>query len=279
MIRGLTRNPSSAAAERLAGLSSNVSVVQADFSDRETLVKAFEGAEAVYAVTNYYDSKVQDDTLEEARQGCTIADIAKETGVKLVIWSTVPSALIRTGARFNSPRLVENKFTVSQYLKHHKVPHVDLYLGFYMDNWINFGQISKANDGAIEVAQPVMKPDTTIGMIWTERDLGRTVAAILTKYQTNPEIIAGPVYCVSGQWSTDDLVEEIRKQTGKAARFVPGPTSGLTDLDIMYHYYNEWGVYRDVQIPHPKTADLGLKYSTIAEYVREAVVPFIKTLE
>jgi uncharacterized protein YbjT (DUF2867 family) len=76
--------------KKLATLS-NVSVVQADFSDRKTLVKAFAGAGAVYAVTNYSDAKVQEDILEEARQGSTIADIAKEASVKLVIWSAVPT--------------------------------------------------------------------------------------------------------------------------------------------------------------------------------------------
>jgi hypothetical protein len=41
-----------------------------------------------------------------------MADIAKETGVKLFIWSTVLSALLRSSAHFDSPRLVENKFYV-----------------------------------------------------------------------------------------------------------------------------------------------------------------------
>jgi uncharacterized protein YbjT (DUF2867 family) len=121
-----------------------VILVQADLSQPRTLQDAFTGADAVYGVTNFYDGANAADSLDEARQGCAMADMAKETGVKLFIWSTVPSALLRSSAQFDSPRLVENKFTVSQYLKYKKVPHVDLYLGFYMDNWINFGQIAKA---------------------------------------------------------------------------------------------------------------------------------------
>ena len=96
-MRALTRDPSSASAQKLAALP-NVTVLRADISDKLTLGPAFRGAEAVFAVTNCYDPQIQKDTLEEARQGCKMADVAKEQGVELFIWSTVPSALVRTGA-------------------------------------------------------------------------------------------------------------------------------------------------------------------------------------
>jgi hypothetical protein len=249
-------------------------------SNPPTLVKAFQGAEVVFAVTNFYDPHILENPLEEARQGCAVADIAKETNVKLVLWSTVPSAPLRTGARFDSPRLVENKFTVSQYLKYRKIPHIDVYLGFYMDNWTNpyFGAITKAQDGAIEVHQPVLKIETKLGMVWAEHDLGRTVVGILENYRDKPDMLGKPIYCVGGQYSTGDLVEEIKRQTGGQARMVGAPTSGAKDLDEMYGYYNEWGVYRDVQIPHPKTTELGVTLSSLSDFVREEVLPLIKTL-
>jgi uncharacterized protein YbjT (DUF2867 family) len=256
-----------------------VSVVQADLSDPQTIVPAFQGAEVVYAVTNFYDPKLQEaGTLEEARQGCYMADVAKQTGVKLFIWSTVPSALLRTGAKFDSPRLVENKFTVSQYLKFRDVPHVDLYLGFYMDNYINFGCISRAADGAIEVALPVMKPDTKIGMVWAERDLGQTVLAIITKYGTNQHIFGKSIYCVSGQYSTSDVAHEISKRTGKAVRVVTTPSSGFEDLDTMYQYYNQWGVYREEEISRVLEAELEISFAPLAAFVQNTVVPFIEKL-
>jgi hypothetical protein len=247
-------------------------------SDPPTLMKAFQGAEAVFAVTNFYDPKNLQNPLDEARQGCAMADIAKEMDVKVVLWSTVPSALVRTGAKFDSPRLVENKFTVSQYLKYREIPHIDVYLGFFMDNWINFGSICKAEDGAIEVHQPLLQPEAKLGMVWVERDLGRTIAAILDNYRDKPQMLGKPIYCVGGQYSTAEAVEEIKKQTGHEARIVTLPTSGAKDLDEMYHFYNEWGVYNDVQIPHPKTTELGLSFSTLSNFVREAVLPFTKTL-
>jgi uncharacterized protein YbjT (DUF2867 family) len=255
-----------------------VTVVEADMSDPSTLVKAFQGAEAVFGVTNFYDPQILKNPLEEARQGCAVAEIAKETNVKVVLWSTVPSGLVRTGAKFASIPLVENKFTVSQYLKYRQIPHIDVYMGFFMDNWINFASISRAQDGAIEVHQAVLKPETKFGMVWTERDLGRTIIAILKNYQDKPQMLGKPIYCVGGQYSIGDVVEEIKRQTGGEARMVGMPTTGAKDLDEMYGYYNEWGLYRDVQIPHPKTTELGLTFSSLSDFVREAVLPFAETL-
>ena len=46
----------------------------------------------------------------------------------------------------------------------------------------------------------------------------------------------------------------------------------------MYGYYNEWGLYRDVEIPHPKTTELGLTFASLSDFVGEEVVPFTKSL-
>src|SRR5579859_5616064 len=133
-IRALTRNPTGDAAKKLASLP-NVTVVKADLSDAETLNSAFDGAEAVYAMTNYYDPKVQEHPWEEACQGKLMADVAKKTGVRLFIWSTVPSAYQRTDGEIFT-RLVENKTAVSDHLAKIDLPHVNLHLGFYFDNWV-----------------------------------------------------------------------------------------------------------------------------------------------
>ncbi|KAK7887296.1 hypothetical protein LTR67_009716 [Exophiala xenobiotica] len=51
-VRGLTRDPDGKAAKKLAQLP-NVSMAKAHFNDPMSLRKAFEGVEAVYALTNF----------------------------------------------------------------------------------------------------------------------------------------------------------------------------------------------------------------------------------
>ncbi|KAK4948695.1 hypothetical protein LTR10_012699 [Elasticomyces elasticus] len=276
-IRAITRNPDSKVAKRLSTLA-NVSVFKAHFLDPASLVAAFKGVEVVYALTNFYDPENQANPLQELEQGIIIADAAKEAGVQFFIWSTVPSALLRMKGRFESTRLVENKFYVSAYLKQINLPHIDLYLGFYYDNWINFGLVSLASDGTIQVIQPILQPETKIGMVWTQRDLGPTVDVVLKKYRTTPGLLNGEIYCVGGYNSTADFARELQKQTGKTVRIVGGPTTGFQDLDTMYEYYNRHSVYSEFELPKKESLDLGIRFHTLEDYVREVAVPYVNKL-
>ncbi|KAL6408116.1 hypothetical protein AUP68_08489 [Ilyonectria robusta] len=277
-VRAVTRDITSAAAKELAK-EPNLELVQADYAKPETLAAAFKGAEAVFGLTNFFDPEVQKDQLLEVKQGALMGDLCKELGVKVFIWSTSPSGLIRSGGQFDSPRLVENKYAVSQYLNYKNIVHVDLYVGTYMENWRRFNQITRAADGKLELFQPVWNPDCKIGLVYLERDLGRIVIAILNNYETKPQLLKEPVYAVGGMWSPDDLAQEIRKQTGEKLRIIHPPTWGNKWLDLTYTYYNEWGVFSDVKLPHSSNATLGLKLHTLAGYVAADIVPHLKTLK
>ena len=54
-------------------------------NDKATLLKAVQGASAVYAVTNYWEKA---DHELEIRQGKALVDVAKEAGVQHFIWSS-----------------------------------------------------------------------------------------------------------------------------------------------------------------------------------------------
>lgn len=51
-VRGITRNPDSEAAKQLA--SQGIEIVKADLDDLDSLVKAFNGANVIFSVTNYW---------------------------------------------------------------------------------------------------------------------------------------------------------------------------------------------------------------------------------
>lgn len=55
-------------------------------NDKDSLVKAMEGAFAVFAVTNYWEKM---DMQLEIDQGKKLADAAKETDVQHFIWSSL----------------------------------------------------------------------------------------------------------------------------------------------------------------------------------------------
>jgi nucleoside-diphosphate-sugar epimerase len=89
-IRGLTRNPASPAAVKLA--EKGVEIVQADLDDINTIIPTFEGANIIFSVTNYWEPFFRPDCRQKAaaagiscrryayeveiRQGKNIADAA-----------------------------------------------------------------------------------------------------------------------------------------------------------------------------------------------------------
>ncbi|KAJ2985031.1 hypothetical protein NUW58_g5752 [Xylaria curta] len=276
-IRAVTRNASSASAQRLARLP-NVKVFAADYNDPDSLVPAFQGAEVVFGMTNFFDSVAVNGGFGEVTQACDMANIAKKTGVKLFIWSTSPSGIISSGGKIRGPSIVENKFMASVYLSTLGIPYLDLYVATYLQNWIRIKQFRRDADGTLVFEQPVMKPDTKIGMVDLDRDLGLAVIKVLETYREKPEILKDPLWCVGGQWCVNDLVAEVKKQTGQDVHVVTTATTGSDQLDQMYEYYNEWGVFRALELPHPKNKELGLELGTLENFVRQEVVPHLQAL-
>ncbi|KAI1853053.1 hypothetical protein JX265_012809 [Neoarthrinium moseri] len=95
-VRAITRNVDSDSARKLA--ADGVEVVAASFDDEDSLLKAFEGVYAVFAVTNWWEhlfsGKSQDEAgVLEEEQGMKIARAAaRTTTLEHYIWSTCPSA-------------------------------------------------------------------------------------------------------------------------------------------------------------------------------------------
>jgi NAD(P)-dependent dehydrogenase (short-subunit alcohol dehydrogenase family) len=92
-VRGITRDPSSPAAQRLA--AQGVELVSADLSDADTLIPAFHGAALIFSATDYWEPFFRADCRAQARdlgiscrryaydvelqQGKNIADAAART--------------------------------------------------------------------------------------------------------------------------------------------------------------------------------------------------------
>lgn len=74
-VRGLTRDPSSAAAKELAGLGAEM--VRAELDDVKSLEAAFAGANVIFSVTNYWEPFFRPDCRAKAQeQGITCRKFA-----------------------------------------------------------------------------------------------------------------------------------------------------------------------------------------------------------
>jgi uncharacterized protein YbjT (DUF2867 family) len=159
-VRAITRDVNSAKAKALAKLGAEV--VAADIDDAASLERALAGAHGAFCVTFFWDHFSPDRELQQARN---MAQAARRTGIKHVIWSTLEDT--RRWVPLSDDRM-------PTLMKHYKVPHFDakgeadrlfteqgvpttfLLTSFYWDNLIHFGMGPKPGaDGKLAFTLPM----------------------------------------------------------------------------------------------------------------------------
>ncbi|KAJ5111670.1 hypothetical protein NUU61_001573 [Penicillium alfredii] len=121
-VRGVTRNLDSEASRDL--ISKGVEMIQADVNDKDSLVAAFRGSDAIFAMTNFWaelDAKgAKEASNIEAEQGINLARAATVTrSLKHYVWSTVPDYRGRIGAGHIMAHF-DGKIATDRFIKQHK---------------------------------------------------------------------------------------------------------------------------------------------------------------
>jgi hypothetical protein len=118
-VRAITRNTQSEAAKALT--AKGVEVVQADVNSLASLISAFNGSYAVYAVTDFFEPFAKygpEKALSiEAEQGINLAKAAAATKtLQHYIWSTLPNGSKISSGKYAVPHL-EAKNKVDDYIR------------------------------------------------------------------------------------------------------------------------------------------------------------------
>jgi uncharacterized protein YbjT (DUF2867 family) len=128
-IVALTRNAKASKALTLSELG--VKVKKANMENKESLIEAFKGADAVFAVTQpWSDDNKHCFPEKEIQQGKNIVDACVANKVGHLLFSSVLSF---TEKKFKMPN-VESKFTIEDYLISSGQPYTLLRLPQFMDN-------------------------------------------------------------------------------------------------------------------------------------------------
>jgi uncharacterized protein YbjT (DUF2867 family) len=140
-IRGLTRNINSDKAKAL--IQRGFEVVAADFDDEDSLNNAFIGANAIFAVTDFYEPFATGIGPEKAMQieydrGVKLARAAAKTAtLETYFWSTLPAASDLSNGEVKVPHF-DAKGAVDAYIKNDPVLNaktIFLMTGFYASNF------------------------------------------------------------------------------------------------------------------------------------------------
>ncbi|KAK9321326.1 hypothetical protein V1517DRAFT_293668 [Lipomyces orientalis] len=121
-IRGITRNPDGEKAKALT--AKGVEMVRADLNDKASLVKAFEGAYAIFAVTDFFEPFGITDAVAaselEYQQGVNMAVAASKTAtLQHYLWSTLPYSYKLSQGKLTVPHF-DGKAKVDEFIKNNE---------------------------------------------------------------------------------------------------------------------------------------------------------------
>ncbi|KAL4995603.1 hypothetical protein BDV10DRAFT_174417 [Aspergillus recurvatus] len=258
-IRAITRNPSSSAAKSLT--DRNIEVIKADLHDLPSLISAFKGSHAVFAVTNFFENLsthgIQGAMDRETEAGINLAKAAAATEtLEHYVWSTLPDSKANSAGRVCVP-YYESKNVVDRYIR--TVPELlrkttFVWFGWYAGNMAvplyhpNRVRAFDGMGGKTCVTFLGVDPGTKVPLLGDEKvNVGLLVKAILEE----PEKTL-PGKTVSGvfeQRPFGDIVEAFGKAKGVQARCV------RIDREA---YRSLWPIWGDVlDISHAYLEDTG----------------------
>jgi uncharacterized protein YbjT (DUF2867 family) len=128
MVYALTRNTQSSAAQDLRNKGANI--VKGDLDDSDSLEHVVKDVQSVFLMGTPFE----DGTEGETRRGKLMADIAKESKVEHLVYSSVASADKNTGI----PHF-ESKYRVEQHIKNLGIPYTIIGPTFFMENLLGSG--------------------------------------------------------------------------------------------------------------------------------------------
>lgn len=249
-VRALTRNPDSEIAKEFA--SRGAEVVKADVDDRASMKRAFSGAYGAFCVTFFWAHFSPEREMAEARM---MAELAKETGLKHVIWSTLEDTRKWVPLSDNRMPTLQGKYKVPHldakgesdgFFREFGVPTTFLLTSFYWDNFINFGMgPQRGPDGKLAITMPM--DDKKLPCIAAE-DIGKCAYGIFKK---GAECI-GKTIAISGEHLTgNEMAAEFANALGLEVRYNSVPPEvyrslgfpGADDLGNMFQFKRDFNEY------------------------------------
>ncbi|KAJ7752602.1 NAD(P)-binding protein [Mycena metata] len=272
--RAVSRSLDSAASKAL--IAKGVEVVVADLFNKESLVKAIQGSEAVFGNTNFWDPSVfpaDPQGKGEITQGKNLVDASKEVGVKFFIWSSLPNITELSKGLYTHVYHCDNKAVILEYLKASGLPHAVLMTGWFADNLWKIGSLAKTDTG-YTIAIPKFAPEDLQAATWVANDLGQSAVALLTHYSDPSKGVLDKVYpVVSFRFTYPQFVAAIAAAIKKEVTFVSPESFGQLEIDEMFAFQAKPGLYVDTPVPNPDLVALGVKFRTLEEFIQKEVVP------
>jgi uncharacterized protein YbjT (DUF2867 family) len=266
-VRAITRDPNSEKAVALAKMGAEV--VQANLDDKESLVKAFQGAYGAFCVTAFWEHFSPEKEIAQARN---MAEAAKVAGVKHTIWSSLDDTRKLIPLEDDRMPTLQGKYKVphfdakgesDKFFLEGGIPSTVLYTVFYWDNFIHFGLGPKRGpDGKLAITFPM--GDKKLPAIAVE-DIGKVAYGI---FKAGPKYIGKIVGIAGGHLTGNEMAEALSKIVGEPVVYNDVPPEvyrsfgfpGADDMGNMFQFKRDFEEYytksRDIELARSLNPEL-----------------------
>lgn len=231
-VRAFTRDTNRPEAQKLAG--EGAELVQGDLNEEDSVRRAMQGVYGVYSVQNFAETGVDG----EIHQGLLVNRMARETGVRHVVYSSVGSAPKMT----RIPHF-DSKAEVEHHLRAAGVPYTILRPVFFMENWL--GMLDGIQNGTF--MQP-LSPGTKLQQIASD-DIGHLAMLAFS----NPDDWTGRGMDIAGdELSMQDTAAVFSRVLGRDVQYQQVPWEAFEqqageEMTIMYRWFESTGYEADIE--------------------------------
>jgi len=232
-VRGLTRKPDSAAARNLKAAGAEIAV--GDMQDRGSLAHAASGMDAVCCVSTPFDSG---GPAAEARQGINMADAAKFSEVRHLVYMSVPKADTHTGI----PHF-ESKAEVERHVQSVGIPWTIIGPSMFMENFLGPYFHPELLEGRFAIA---VSPRCKLQLVCLE-DIAGFAALVLE----NPERFRGKrIDIASDEHTPSEIADTLAHATGRQVKYQHTPLERVRawskDMALMFDWFDRQGTGIDI---------------------------------
>ncbi|KAF4976371.1 hypothetical protein FZEAL_6947 [Fusarium zealandicum] len=290
-VRALTRNTTSTKAQALAARGAEV--VQADIDTPATLSKAFQGADAIFAVSDFWGLYGDPANKDKPKPGqllnewaCEhetqqlkniIDEVAKVPNLERFILSSLPDPAKWSKGTYTHVYHFNSKANAAEYGRE-TYPDLwkktSIYLaGLFLSNYILSPMLQPVKDGKVQFVGN-LKDDVKLPFIAAEEDTGPIVKALV---QDSP----GKNLIGYREWLTvRELTSAFTKATGLEAEPVrlpkgkfhqPLPPDLVLEMEDNFAFFNEFGYEGrdDPTVVHPRDLSSPPSLETVADYFKK----------
>ncbi len=252
-VLAFTRSAESPGAKAL--VASGAQVVTGDFEDVDSLTRAMQGVDAVYAMATPFEGGPE----VEVRHGRHLADAARRAGVAHFVYSSVAGASEPTGI----PHF-DSKHEVERYVMDLRLPYTILGPTYFMENFHAPASLEALKEGVLSIPLP---PHRGLQMVALD-DLAAFTALAL---ELSEDFIGKRIEVASDEVTGEQAAALLTFVTGRRVHYQEIPVERVRarseDLGRMFEWLDTVGYRADVtRLRHEYTS---VPWHTFEQWVRE----------